>query len=140
MSAKKDPKNEDQELRKALEELVSKFEAALFDVELPENDAMSDKVRKETKKFLAELLSEQNREETKVVKFDPNDEATFPKQEGSYLVCNGANIGFVCFWSEFAAIKSERNSVNVMRKRRWMADYEVSSYCPVPLSQLCRGI
>ena len=138
MSAKKDPKNEDQELQQALEELVSEFKKALLKVELPKNKETFDMMQNETKKLLAKVF--ENCAETKVVKFGRNDESTFPKQEGSYLAFNEAGIGFVAFWAEFGTLSSEHNGANVFRKRRWIADYEVSSYSPIPLGQLCRNI
>ena len=137
MSTNQESKNGDQE---ALDELVSEFEKGLQDLELPDDEAVWTEVRKETQKFLAELVSEHNESRTKAVKFDRNDEATFPKQEGSYLAFNEANIGFVAFWAEFDTRSSERNGANVFRKRRWIADYEVAAYSPIPLSQLCKSI
>ena len=138
MSTKKDPKNEDQELQEALDELLCNFEKQLMNLRLPKSEAAFDKVRKETEKLLAKVF--ENGAETKVTKFDRNDEATFPKHEGSYLAFNEANIGFVAFWAEFGTLSSEHNGANVFRKRRWIADYEVSSYSPIPLGQLCRSI
>lgn len=131
-------KKEDQELQEALDELVSEFEKALLKVELPKNKEILDKVSKETEKLLAKVF--ENEADTKAVEFDRNDEATFPKQEGSYIAFNEANIGFVAFWAEFDTRSSERNGANVYRRRRWIADYEVSSYSPIPLTQLCRRI
>lgn len=137
MSTNQESKNEDQ---KALDELVSEFEKALQDLELPDDEAVWTEVRKETQKFLAELVSEQNESGTKAVKFDRNDEATFPKQEGCYFAYNEAGICFVAFWAEFMTFRSEFNSLDVIRKRRWITDYEVAMYCPIPLSQLCKSI
>lgn len=138
MSTNKESTTEDRELQKELEGLVSEFEKALLKVELPKNEKAFDIVRKETEKLLAKIF--ENGAETKVVKFDRNDESTFPKQEGSYLAFNEANIGFVAFWAEFGTHSSEHNGANVFRKRRWIANYEVSSYSPIPLDQLCRSI
>lgn len=130
--------DEDIELQQALKELVSEFEKALLKVELPKNRKAFDVVRKETEKLLAKVF--ENGAETKVIMFHRNDETTFPKQEGSYLAFNEANIGFVAFWAEFTTFRSEYNSANVIRKRRWITDYEVAAYSPIPLTQLCRTI
>lgn len=131
-------KKEDQELQEALDELVSEFEKALLKVELPKNKKVLDKVQKETEKLLAKVF--EDRAETKAIKFDRNDEATFPKQEGCYFAYNEAGICFVAFWAEFMTFRSEFNSLDVIRKRRWITDYEVAMYCPIPLSQLCKSI
>ena len=131
-------KKEDKELQQAIDELLSNFEKSLRDLELPKNKEVLDKVHKETEKLLAKVF--ENGAETKAVIFDRNDEATFPKREGSYLAFNEANIGFVAYWAEFDTRSSERNGANVFRKRRWITDYEVAMYCPIPLSQLCKSI
>lgn len=131
-------KKEDKELQQAIDELLSNFEKSLRDLELPKNKEVLDKVHKETEKLLAKVF--ENGAETKVIMFHRNDETTFPKQEGSYLAFNEANIGFVAFWAEFTTFRSEYNSANVIRKRRWITDYEVAAYCPIPLSQLCKNI
>lgn len=138
MSTNQESKNEDQELHQAIDELLSNFEKALRDLELPKNKKSFDMARKETEKLLAKVF--ENGAETKVVEFKRNDEATFPKQEGSYLAFNEANIGFVAFWAEFTTFRSEYNSANVIRKCRWITDYEVAAYCPIPLNQLCKNI
>ena len=140
MSAKKDPKNEDQELQQGLEELVSQFKKALQDLELPNDEAVWNEVRKETQKFLAELVSEQDESLTKVVKFDRNDETTFPKQEGSYLAYNEVGIGFIAFWAEFSTFVNKHNAAIVIRNPRWIGDYDVYSYRPILVSQLCESI
>ena len=131
-------KKEDQELQEALDELVFEFEKALLKVELPKNKEVLDKVSKETEKLLAKVF--EDGAETKAVKFDRNDEATFPKQEGCYFAYNEAGICFIAFWAEFMTFRSEFNSLDVIRKRRWITDYEVAMYCPIPLSQLCKSI
>lgn len=131
---RKKSKDVEQEFWRALDELVFRLRNDALNLKVSKNNERLDRVLEETKKLLAKVYENGA---TKVVKFDRNDETTFPKNEGCYFAYNEANVAFIAFWAEFAMFVDKHNVATVIRKRRWITDYEVALYIPIPLTVFC---
>lgn len=73
-----------------------------------------------------------------LVDFDINDEKTYPKREGSYLVVSEFWQLNVAFWTEVEKV-SNSSEFGVRKNPRWLCDIDcqnIKKYSATPLTEL----
>lgn len=76
--------------------------------------------------------------QTRLVDFDINDEKTYPKREGSYLVADEYNRFFVAFWADIEEVRHADN-FGIRRNPHWIIEGDhpwIHKYCDTPLCEL----
>ena len=73
-----------------------------------------------------------------LVDFDIEDEKTYPKREGTYLVVSEFGKLNVAFWTEVEKV-SNSSQFGVRKNPRWLCDIDcpnIKKYCKTPLAEL----
>lgn len=71
-------------------------------------------------------------------KFDFDDEETYPKCEGSYLIIDGLGKFHVAFWTEVQEMNRD-SEISIARNPHWISEFayrEVVQYSTTTLANL----